>query len=36
MLYAYASCPLNPVFGKHRLNVVPQLLFDDCRMLSRI
>src|SRR5712692_2700998 len=35
MFCAYAGCPLAPVFGKHRLNLVPQLLFDDCRMLSR-
>ena len=36
MLCACASCPLDPVLGKDRLNFVPQRLFDDCRMFSRI
>ena len=36
MLRAYAGRSLDPVLGKDRLNFVPQWLFDNGRMFSRI
>ena len=36
MLCACTSGPLEPVLGEHRLNFIPQRLFDDGRMFSRI
>ena len=36
VLCACAGCPLDPVLGENRLDLVPQWLVDDGRMLSRI
>src|ERR1700733_13221189 len=36
MFCAGTSGPLDPVLGEHRLNFIPQRLFDDGRMFSWI
>lgn len=36
MLCTYTRDALDPVLGEHRLNVVPQPLFDNRRMFSQI
>ena len=31
-----SGCPIDSVLGKNRLDLIPQWLVDDCRMLSGI